>query len=140
MEDVQIGDKLSVESGKKYSRVYSFGHRETDSTTDYLQIYVDNLAAPPLEITKEHMIFVDQRGAIPASMVAVGDKVVLADGTASVSRISSVTRVGAYAPFTESGTLIVSDVLSSSFISVKEFSSSLTIGGVEVASLRGLVV
>lgn len=138
MEDVGIGDMVDV-GGGKFSRVYSFGHRNIDTSTEYVQIFFgDQVTA--LEMTNEHMVFVERMGPVPASMVTVGDKLVLGDGSvSSVTQLSTVTRNGAYAPFTESGTLVVNNVLASSFISVKDQSSSLMqLGGIKIGSLHWL--
>ena len=124
MEDVEIGDMVHV-GDHKYSRVYSFGHRNHHNYAQYLQLHFrrDQLT---LEISHDHMVFVDKLGAVPASMVGVGDKILLGagGGVIKVAKISTVNRQGAFAPFTESGTIVVSDILVSSYISLQEEQSS----------------
>jgi hypothetical protein len=83
------------------------------------------------------MVFVAGHNAVPASMVAVGNTLLLNDGSGTrVTRIGTVTRVGAYAPFTESGTIAVSGVLASSYISLQENSEALIFGGIKVVSMQ----
>jgi hypothetical protein len=148
MSDLQIGDY--VWAGEAFSRVYSFGHYDSTSQTEYLQIYTtsmtDNLEDnEPLEMTSNHMIFVsratDDAGgtyhqAIPVSQLEVGDEIVMMmmstdEGpaittgndrtTGRVSRLAerTVTRKGAYAPFTDTGTIVVNGgILASCYISL----------------------
>lgn len=140
MRDLKIGDMVHI-GGGKYSRVYSFGHRLVNKSVNYLQIYHGN-SAQPLEITKEHLVFVDDRRAVPASTVAVGDNLVSADGSVSQVRlVSQVHRAGAYAPFTESGTAVVSNALASNFIAINkpgESSAFLLIGDFKIVSFHWL--
>lgn len=140
MKDLKIGDMVHI-GGGKYSRVYSFGHRSENKSVNYLQIYHGN-SARPLEITKEHLVFVNDRGAVPASTIVVGDNLVSADGGVSQVRfVSQVHRTGAYAPFTESGTVVVSNALASNFITINkqgEPSAFLSIGDFKIVSFHWL--
>ena len=121
MEDVEIGDMVHA-GHNKYSRVYSFGHRNQHNYAQYLQLHFGD---HPLEISHNHMVFVDKLGAVPASMVGVGDNLSLGTGgVIKVTRISTVNRQGEFAPFTDSGTIVVSDILVSSYISLQEEQSS----------------
>ena len=70
------------------------------------------------------MVFVMNKGAIPASMVQVGDKLV---GGAAVSSITKVTHRGIFAPSTPSRILVVNGVVASSYVSFQE-SDVLDIG------------
>merc|ERR1712157_294826 len=99
----------------------SFGHYDDEISADFLQIKTS--AKSTLEISAEHMVFVKQQGestkAIPASSVKTGDVLITSDETeTTVSKIKTVRRTGAYAPFTDSGDIVVSDVLSSNYISM----------------------
>merc|ERR1712157_377672 len=99
----------------------SFGHYDDEISADFLQIKTS--AKSTLEISAEHMVFVKQQGestkAIPASSVKTGDVLVTSDeNETTVSKIKTVVRNGAYAPFTDSGDIVVSDVLSSNYISM----------------------
>lgn len=128
MKDLQIGDKVRDAFGNMVS-IYSFGHRHPTAEAEYLQIYVGG-QSEPLEISRDHMLFVNG-SAVPASMVYVGGKISLGapfKEQAEVKMIKLVVRRGAYAPFTTSGTIIVSGVAASSYVSLQPGSSVLVLG------------
>jgi hypothetical protein len=111
MDSVRIGDYVSA--GKnRFSRVYSFGHIDRDAETEYHQIYANGLERP-LEVSSMHMVFVNGRMR-PASHVKTGDML----GKYKVLNVKMVKRRGLYAPFTESGDIVVSGVLVSSYITI----------------------
>jgi len=115
IDSLQIGDYVRA-GQNKYSRVYSFSHLDHNLEGDYLQIHAKGLDMP-VEISPEHMVFV--RGtAIRASEVQVGDMF----GENTVVKIVPVKRRGAYAPVTESGGLVVSGVLASSYVALLDYS------------------
>jgi hypothetical protein len=100
----------------------------------YLQLVT---ASTSLEITEDHMVFVEGNHAIPASSISVGDKLILAttDGDVAtvveaVEEIHKVVRKGAFAPFTPSGTIVVNNVKASSFITLQKDSDILMVAGV----------
>jgi hypothetical protein len=127
MQDLKLGDHVLV-AQNKYEPIYSFGHFDPHVSAQYLQL---RTPSTELDISKDHMVFVDNTGAIPASAVKIGDKVVMASGSVeAVVDIKSVVRKGAFAPFTPSGTVVVNGVKASSFVSLQESSSVLVIGGV----------
>jgi hypothetical protein len=137
MSHLELGDEVLVSpSGAAvsayYEPVYSFGHRHDSIVANYLQ-----LLPSKLELSPDHMIFVlhgNNKGgsAIPASMVKVGDLLLVSgndnDRRSPVSAIRRVKRKGAYAPFTASGTLIVNGVRASNFVSMQEGSQSFLVG------------
>ena len=127
MKDIKLGDKVLVQGGK-YEAVYSFGHRDEGTPTQYLNI---GTAAGALVISNDHMVFTEGGRSVPASQVKVGDKLQLAeDGDlATVTDIHVVNKQGAYAPFTASGTVIVNGVKASSFIAFQD-SECLLVAGV----------
>ena len=67
-----------------------------------------------MEISHDRLVFVRTnvvaRRSIPASSVVVGDELFTSDGAAKVTKIARITRRGAFAPFTGSGTLVVNGV------------------------------
>jgi hypothetical protein len=129
MRNLRLGDEILV-SDNKYERVYSFGHRHETIKTDYLQLYTSESA--PLEISGDHMVIVEDGRAVPASTVQVGDKLqALAGGIAvEINTIKNVARLGAFAPFTPSGTIVVNGVVASSFVAFQD-TDVLTIGNVK---------
>jgi len=143
MKDLRIGDMVqsglppsSNDSEMKFSRIYSFGHYSPDIKSEYLQIYTTaKNNNNPLEITKDHMVYKKKMGTqsyyypVPASDVSIGDTVMTsnnADTTdvAMVTKIQTVIRRGAFAPFTESGTIVVSDIVASNYVSLLQTPTS----------------
>ncbi len=125
--NLQIGDKVKDANGKMVT-VYSFGHFQKNIKAEYLRIHAKELHRP-LEISKDHLLFVNG-AAIPASTVQLGDRIDLghSKGNAQVNRIHVVTRSAAYAPFTTSGTIMVSGVAASSYVTLQSGSSVLEVG------------
>lgn len=121
MKNLQLGDEILVPSGK-FERVYSFGHRHDSLNAEFLL-----LLPSTLEISRSHMLMVEGR-FVPASLVRVGDQIESATGEmVSVEAIHVVYRQGVYAPFTESGTLVVSNIKASAYIAFQS-AESLSIG------------
>jgi arylsulfatase A-like enzyme len=118
MSSLKLGDQVLVADGR-YEKIYSFGHCSTNMTGIFLRLLPSGL-----ELSPDHMVFVHNRGAIPASMVKIGDR--LSDGD-RITAIKSVERIGAYAPFTPSGTIVVNNVVASSYVAFQE-SSVLKLG------------
>jgi len=141
-KDLQIGDMVHIGEGE-FSRVYSFGHHSHDTKAEYLQLHVES-RNNPLEISKDHMVFIGKNRAVPAFSVSIGDQLILSDENnkntnAKVTKITKVERVGAYAPFTESGTIIVNGLLASNYVSLQEEESgSFTVVGVRIVSMHWL--
>jgi len=128
MKELKLGDRILVSAGK-YEPIYSFGHRDENIRADYLRFATT--ADHPLEVSKDHMVFLKGGRSVPVSIVKLGDKLELANGEfAAVNGIRKVQKEGAYAPFTASGTLIVNTVKASSFIAFQS-SETLKIAGVE---------
>jgi len=134
MDSLAIGDSVRVKGGA-FSKVYSFGHYDPNVPAEYLQIYFrtnekkyTKAVLPPLEISKRHMIFIrdgTSSSAIPASMLKLGDTLVVEGATNSSSTaatvyniVTNIKRKGAYAPFTMSGDIVVSGVLASNYVSM----------------------
>ena len=127
MKNIKLGDRILVESGK-YEPVYSFGHRDETIEANYLKI---NTIAGSLDISKEHMVFMEGGRSVPASIVNVGNNLELANGEIStVTSVNVVRKSGAYAPFTKSGTVIVNGVKASCFVAFQE-SETLSFAGMD---------
>lgn len=123
MRDLKIGDRVQVTEDGKFDTVYSFGHYEPDSVSEYLSIQSTAKAAP-ITISAPHMLFLDSRKAVPASSIRVGD--VLLGGN-TVTKIDKVSLLGAYAPFTHSGSIVVDEVVASNYVSLTGTSTFLGI-------------
>lgn len=125
MKELQLGDEVLVSlEAEIYEPVYSFGHRHSKMQADYLQFYPSKL-----ELSPDHMLFLENNGAVPASAVEVGDRLV---GGEPVSDIRHVVREGVFAPFTPSGRVVVNGVLASSYIAFQD-SHSLDVGPISLS-------
>lgn len=113
MKDLRILDEVLVSiDAPIFEPVYSFGHVNSVVPADFLKLHPSNL-----ELSPNHMVFVEGKGPVPASMVMVGDQLV---GGKIVSAIGTVTRNGVYAPMTASGRIVVNGVLASNYISFQD--------------------
>jgi len=119
LQDIVVGDEVLVDSNE-YEKIYTFGHRDTTQEAVFLKFLPSGL-----ELTEDHMIFVDGKGPIPASMVKIGDR--LSDGQ-QIERIQNVVRTGVYGPFTPSGTIIVNGVKASNYIVIQKSKSTFFLG------------
>jgi len=128
MSDLLLGDNVMV-SNNKYEPVYSFGHKNPDTSVSYLQI--GTVPGQSLVLSEGHMITVDGGGKVPASTIKEGDMLLTAtDELAVVKYIRGVERKGAFAPFTTSGTIVVNDIVASNYIAYQS-SENLHIGGID---------
>jgi hypothetical protein len=123
MDNLAIGDKVLVQDGK-YEKVYSFGHRNPTGNALFFSLTGESST---VELSGDHMIWIENTFT-PASAVEVGH--VLSNGEI-VSTVTVVSRNGLYAPFTSSGTVVVSGVLCSSFVTMQANSAHLMIGSTE---------
>lgn len=133
MKDLQRGDQILTKSGY-YESVYAFGHYDVTTKAQFLQIYttqqnsnytnMNNIA--PLEITGEHLIYLQgKRNPVRADSIKVGDILVSQqpqpqDTPAVITKISTIERIGLYAPLTQSGNLIVNGLKTSAYISLQD--------------------
>eukprot|EP00546_Thalassionema_frauenfeldii_P018046 CAMPEP_0178899002 /NCGR_PEP_ID=MMETSP0786-20121207/2652_1 /TAXON_ID=186022 /ORGANISM="Thalassionema frauenfeldii, Strain CCMP 1798" /LENGTH=697 /DNA_ID=CAMNT_0020569799 /DNA_START=113 /DNA_END=2203 /DNA_ORIENTATION=- len=130
MKELQIGDMIKS-SHHTFSRIYSFGHQKDDSYANFLQIhYSSKTLSGSIEMTEDHLLLVND-SMIPASFVEVGDRLSAAEEDVMVEKIRVVRRKGVYAPFTESGTIVVNGIVASSYISLQSGSGSLKISGID---------
>lgn len=117
MEDLEIGDSVLVSAGK-YEPVYSFGHKDTSSSMDFVQIHSNGISKP-LELTGDHMVYVNGY-PVRADSVKPGDMITADAAAHAVTKISSVNRKGLYMPITASGKIVVNGVLASNYVSVMD--------------------
>jgi len=112
MSEVTVGDRVQV-GDNQFSDVFMFSHSIPKSKAEYVKITTASKAV--LRLTDEHYLYVN--GALaPAGKVAVGDKVVLANGTASVVvAVSTVEAEGIYNPHTMHGNIVVDGVTTSTY-------------------------
>jgi len=115
---VQVGDKVRVDTKGTYDYVTSWSHYQPDKNAIFLQVTAGKEAM--IELSSDHMIFVNNNHrAIPASQLKLGDTL-LSGGKKvnAVTKIQSVMRKGQFAPLTKTGTILVNDVYSSVYVSL----------------------
>jgi len=132
LNKLKVGDAVKTTNGS-YSEVYSFSHKQESAEGIYLEIFTKDMPKnQPLEITKNHLIYVFDKNLKStklafASDVKVGDFLV---GVAGLpSRVKSIHLVkgfrGLYTPMTTTGDILVNGVLASSYTAVDTFDGVL---------------
>jgi len=133
MSDLKIGDRVQVSEDGKFDTVHSFGHYQPESVSEYLSIQ-STAKASPITISAPHMMFLNNNKAVPASLIKVGD--VLLGGN-TVTKVDTVSLKGAYAPFTNSGTIVVNGIVASNYVSLTGTASYL---GMDMQSIAHTAV
>jgi len=123
LSQLKVGQSISTGYGTK-SEVYSFLDYQLNKTVLYLELYhiAENGEEGKIAISHEHNILA-QRGEKPAFVqakdVQVGDKIFKnvngAHVPVTVTRVGSGFYKGAIAPATMDGTLVVNDIVVSSY-------------------------
>lgn len=116
MDDLKIGDYVKSCDGKEgdFSRVYSFAHLDRNIEYDFVQIHTEE-SKTPLELTYNHMVFLANK-AVPVAEVSVGDML----GDKKVTKITASKSKGLYAPITYSGSIVVNNIKSSSYVALMD--------------------
>jgi len=133
IKDIQIGNIIQSSYGG-FSRIYSFGHRNVNAITNFLQIHYTiggGKLFGSIEITPNHLMSINSF-MLPASSVQVGDR--LQGNTEEemiVSKILNIRSRGVYAPFTESGTVLINNVLASSYVTLQPGTGSLKFASID---------
>lgn len=129
MKDLKIGDVVKVDEGQ-FECIQSFGHYNLIDTVNYLGIHFKD-TKKVLEISAQHMIF-NGEDFVPAGTIKKGDYIQLGTGgMIQVSKVTNISRVGMYAPFTASGKIVVNNVLASTYISFESDSAFVTVVGMK---------
>merc|ERR1711862_835933 len=124
MKELEIGDHVRV-SGKAYEPVYSFAHNDPNRVAEFLVIN------QKLEISGDHMIYLQGGRYVPASKLQIGDVLISSisnEKNVVVESISKKISKGVYAPLTPSGNIFVDNILASSYVTLQTDSSNLMIG------------
>lgn len=124
MKNLKLGDKVLV-GDDKYEAIYSFGHYAPDGNADYVKLTTTD--GKSIELSRDHMLYVQGGHAVPASTIQIGDQVLALGGDTTIKTITVTTKQGAFAPFTASGAVIVNGIKASSFVAFQD-SEALTIG------------
>lgn len=127
MKDVALGDLVLTDTNPEtYERIYNFGHYDKSALASFLQIHTTDRRSNnvPLEMTGEHLVFVERHNrrlsAVRADTVQVGDAMSTGGGATIVTKLSSVEKKGLYMPLTPSGKIVVDGILASSYVSISE--------------------
>lgn len=148
MHRLQVGDLVMIGDGT-FQPIYGFAHCHPGLKTEFVQLSLES-SHEPLELTSNHLAYIDSAiDPVPASQLRLGQKLIRVDvaedskmtTTGSVIKaINKVTRIdGLYAPLTADGTIVVNDMLMSTYVSVQENSAHLHINGRRIASSHDLV-
>lgn len=113
MENLKVGD--TVRTSNEFTRVYSISHLDKSAKILYKRIYHSGTKVP-LEISPDHMMYANDK-LVRADDVSVGD---VLHGGHVVSLVKTAFVEGLYAPLTETGTLVVSGALTSSFVAMTD--------------------
>lgn len=135
MKELQVGDKVAgmdVVTGRiVYSRVLTFLDIKPNSNKAFITIRTKTPAAE-VAITESHLIYqlnkqAQQETAVFARDIKVGDFVYVRKGTAlekfTAGRVAAIywsRGHGAYAPLTETGNIIVNNVLCSCYALISD--------------------
>jgi len=126
MNQLQVGEQVLTQSGS-YETVYAFGHYHPTKAATFLQIQStttfdeknnhNNNNNNVLEITGDHLVFLQGKtNPVRADSIRVGD---ILQPAATVTKIDTVDREGIYAPLTTGGTVVVNNIVASSYVSLQ---------------------
>ncbi|KAJ8903046.1 hypothetical protein NDN08_006361 [Rhodosorus marinus] len=112
MRELEAGDRVLVVDGS-FSDVYAFSHRDPVVVSEFIRI--ESSDGHVIELSPTHYLVTgDELRA--AKDVAKGDQMELANGGSSrVVRISRVKKSGLYNPHTLQGTIVVNNVVASTY-------------------------
>jgi hypothetical protein len=139
MKDLRVGDKiLSVKNNKvAYDTVYGFLHRDVDKVANFIEIHLES--GNCLTLTPSHMVYREDKTAVPARKICVGDALFVVSGNDMnleiVTDISSRESKGIYAPVTYGGNIVVDGVWASCYAEYEIFKSQ-TVAHSVMAPLR----
>jgi len=129
MADLSIGDMVMVDENI-FEPIYSFGHKGDNTSGEFLVLSTKE-EIKPLEISPSHMVNIGNNQYVPVSTLKKGDMIQLVSGdVVPVKSIKKVTRKGLYAPFTNSGKIVVNNIVASNYIAYQG-SEYLKIGEIQ---------
>jgi Hint module len=124
MNKLKIGDHVMSGDGT-FTQVYGFGHLDHNREEYFIQIEMedrklDDISSSNLTISPMHLIFIERNHqilTIRAMDVAVGDVL----NNKQVISIHHTMHKGVYAPLTQSGDIVVSDIVASNYVDLLHF-------------------
>jgi hypothetical protein len=120
MRNLQVGDRVQTRDGS-YQEIYSFGHYEPNWIRNFLQISTRHILTKELnviELTGNHILYNAQGTAIRADKLHVDDMLL---GDQQVTDINKTIKQGVYLPLTADGTIVVSNLVASNYISLDDY-------------------
>ena len=129
MSRLQVDDKVYVGNygGKDhYETVYAFGHHQTSSSVEYVQIHTNMTQGLPLELSPTHLLYINGKvDPVRADGIQAGDILLhqpmgSAAQAVRVTHIRRVIRKGAYMPLTKDGSIIVNELTASTYVSIAD--------------------
>jgi len=129
MEDLEVNDHVLVGSKNNkpiYQPVYAFGHYNEEAITEYLRIHTTSSHEEPLEMSAAHLIYLSGSDhPVRADTIIPGDALLqkTSDAPTTIVRVTKVekhSRNGAYMPLTKSGSIVVNNILASSYVSIMD--------------------
>ena len=131
MKDLQVGDRV-LTGERTYEAVYAFAHYHPTKRAEFLHISTQPKAT--IEITEQHMVFLaGEKHPVRADSIRVGDILRGDKEGLTVATIKRVQRQGVYAPLTPKGTVVVSGIVASSYISFQEGKDAMDFGALQVS-------
>lgn len=129
LSECKIGDLVLVGSNE-YEPIYGFGHYNPSVRAPFLEIRTKKTT---LRVSSDHMVFVSESRAVPASQLRVGNAIIESSGKkVAIVSIQTTTASGVFAPFTPSGKIVMDGVLSSCFVAMQD-SESLSFFGMHLS-------
>lgn len=132
MKDLKVGDKVKI-GQSTFDEVYMFGHHAPQEKARFVAVHTSSKSTTrPLELSRDHMIFMADGNAVPAGILKKGDEILLGNGqTTKITKVTQINSEGVFAPFTRSGKIVVNNVLASSYVTLQRDSGFVTMGAIK---------
>lgn len=112
MDEVEIGDVVEV-SEEKFSRIFSFTHRDAGARTSFVTIRTE--CGRILSASAGHLLYANDM-LLAAEKISPTDRLRLANGESTrVSAIGYHVKRGLYNPQTEQGDIVVNGIMASTY-------------------------
>jgi hypothetical protein len=112
--ELELNDMVLVDGGK-YEKIVCFSHFDTQTESSFIKITLRN--GKRVRATKSHLIMVNNKEIKSFDSVVVGDKLKYKQKFCSVMSIEIVSEKGLICPITESGSIVVDNVLCTCYAS-----------------------